>query len=114
MEAYFDNAATTAVFPEVRELMMKLMGEDYGNPSSLHGKGVQAEKYIKEATAIISTQLKCKEKELVFTSGGTESNNLAIIGAALAHRRQGKHIISTTIERSMRDNLNGGRKRWNT
>ncbi len=98
MEAYFDNAATTAVFPEVRELMMKLMGEDYGNPSSLHGKGVQAEKYIKEATAIISAQLKCKERELVFTSGGTESNNLAIIGAALAHRRQGKHIISTTIE----------------
>lgn len=98
MEAYFDNAATTAVFPEVKELMVRLMEEDYGNPSSLHMKGVQAEKYIKEATARIAKELKCLEKELVFTSGGTESNNLAIIGAAMAHRRSGKHIITTNIE----------------
>lgn len=98
MEAYFDNAATTAVFPEVKELMVRLMEEDYGNPSSLHMKGVQAEKYIKEAATRIAKELKCYEKELVFTSGGTESNNLAIIGAAMAHRRAGKHIITTNIE----------------
>lgn len=98
MEAYFDNAATTAVYPEVRELMVKLMEEDFGNPSSLHMKGVDAEKYIKEATSRIAKELKCQEKEIVFTSGGTESNNLAIIGTALAHRRAGKHIITTGIE----------------
>lgn len=98
MEAYFDNAATTAVFPEVKELMVRLMEEDYGNPSSLHMKGVQAEKYIKEAATRIAKELKCYEKELVFTSGGTESNNLAIIGAVMAHRRAGKHIITTNIE----------------
>lgn len=98
MEAYFDNAATTAVFPEVKDLMVKILTEDYGNPSSLHMKGVEAEKYIKKAAEQIAREIKCQEKELVFTSGGTESNNLAIIGAALAHRRAGKHIITTNIE----------------
>ena len=98
MEAYFDNAATTAVYPEVRDLMVKLMTEDYGNPSSLHMKGVDAEKYIKNAASQIAKEIKCQEKELVFTSGGTESNNLAIIGGAMAKRRAGKHIITTNIE----------------
>lgn len=98
MEAYFDNAATTAVNPKVKELMFKLMDLDFGNPSSLHMKGVDAEKYIKEATKRIAKELKCNEKEIVFTSGGTESNNLAIIGSALARRRHGKHIITTAIE----------------
>ncbi|MBQ8923338.1 MAG: cysteine desulfurase [Lachnospiraceae bacterium] len=98
MECYFDNAATTAVFPEVKDLMVKIMEEDYGNPSSLHMKGVEAERYIKEATARIAKEIKCQEKELVFTSGGTESNNLAIIGAAMAKRRQGKHILCSGIE----------------
>lgn len=98
MEAYFDNAATTAVYPEVRDLMVKLMIEDYGNPSSLHMKGVDAEKYIKNAASQIAKEIKCQEKELVFTSGGTESNNLAIIGGAMAKRRAGKHIITTNIE----------------
>ncbi len=98
MEAYFDNAATTAVNPKVKELMFKLMDLDFGNPSSLHMKGVDAEKYIKEATKRIAKELKCSEKEIVFTSGGTESNNLAIIGSALARRRYGKHIITTAIE----------------
>lgn len=98
MECYFDNAATTAVFPEVKDLMVKIMEEDYGNPSSLHMKGVEAERYIKEATARIAKEIKCQEKELVFTSGGTESNNLAIIGSAMAKRRQGKHIICSEIE----------------
>ncbi len=98
MEAYFDNAATTAVFPEVKDIMIKLMEEDYGNPSSLHMKGVEAERYIKTATAQIAKELKCQEKEVVFTSGGTEANNLAIIGGAIAHRRAGKHIITSEIE----------------
>ena len=98
MEAYFDNAATTAVFPEVKDLMIKLMEEDYGNPSSLHMKGVEAEKYIKQAASQIAKELKCQEKEIVFTSGGTESNNLAIIGSAMAHRRAGKHIITSVVE----------------
>lgn len=98
MEVYFDNAATTVVYPEVKELVVKLMEEDYGNPSSLHMKGITAENYIKEARNRIARHLKCQEKELVFTSGGTESNNLAIIGVALAKRRAGKHIITTGIE----------------
>ncbi len=98
MEAYFDNAATTAVFSEVKDIMIKLMEEDYGNPSSLHMKGVEAERYIKTATAQIAKELKCQEKEVVFTSGGTEANNLAIIGGAIAHRRAGKHIITSEIE----------------
>lgn len=98
MEAYLDNAATTPVFPEVKELMIKLLEADYGNPSSLHMKGVEAENYIKTARQQIATEIKCQDKELIFTSGGTESNNLAIIGAALAHRRRGKHIITSNIE----------------
>ncbi len=98
MDVYFDNAATTKVYPEVKELMIKLLDEDYGNPSSLHMKGVEAEKYIKEATKQIAAELKCQEKEIVFTSGGTEANNFALIGGAMAHRRAGKHIITTNIE----------------
>lgn len=98
MEAYFDNAATTAVYPEVKDLMVKLMLSDYGNPSSLHMKGVDAENYIKNSATQIAKEIKCQEKELVFTSGGTESNNLAIIGGVMAHRRAGKHIITTNIE----------------
>ena len=98
MEAYFDNAATTAVFPEVKDLMVRLLEADYGNPSSLHMKGVEAENYIKTARQQIAAEIKCEDKEIVFTSGGTESNNLAIIGAALAHRRSGRHIITSNIE----------------
>lgn len=98
MEAYLDNAATTRVFPEVREMMVHVMEEDFGNPSSKHTKGVTAENYIKEAKETICTQLKCKPKEIIFTSGGTESNNMAFIGTAIANRRAGKHVITTRIE----------------
>ena len=98
MEAYFDNAATTKAFPEVAELVTKVMCEDYGNPSSLHGKGVEAEKYIREAADAIAATLKCKRKNIIFTSGGTESNNQALIGTALANKRRGKHIITTCFE----------------
>ena len=98
MQVYFDNAATTVVYPEVRELSIRLMSEDYGNPSSMHIKGVDAEEYIKTAASRMAAALKCRDKELIFTSGGTESNNLALIGSALAKRRAGKHIITSAIE----------------
>lgn len=98
MEVYLDNSATTCVFPEVAELMTKIMCEDYGNPSSLHMKGVQAENYLRYAKETLAKILKVNEKEIVFTSGGTESDNLALTGCAFANSRRGKHIITTQIE----------------
>ncbi len=98
MGAYFDNAATTRVYDSVCQVMMQAMQTDYGNPSSLHMKGVDAERYIKTAKERISKALRVEEKEIVFTSGGTESNNMAIIGAAMANCRAGKHLITTRIE----------------
>ena len=98
MECYFDNAATTRCGKEAAELMMAVLTQGYGNPSSLHQKGVEAEQYIRAAREKIARTLKCKEKEIFFTSGGTESNNLAIVGAVEANRRAGKHIITTAVE----------------
>lgn len=98
MEVYLDNSATTRVFPEVAELMTKIMCEDYGNPSSLHMKGVQAEQYLRYAKETLARILKVNEKEIIFTSGGTESDNLALIGAATANNRRGNHLITTQIE----------------
>lgn len=98
MDVYLDNSATTRVFPDVAELMKRLMCEDYGNPSSLHRKGVQAENHMRHAKETLANILKVNEKELFFTSGGTESDNLAIIGCALANQRRGKHLITTQIE----------------
>lgn len=98
MEVYLDNSATTRVFPEVAELMKKIMCEDYGNPSSLHTKGMQAEKYLRYAKETLAKILKVNEKELIFTSGGTESDNLALVGVAMANCRRGRHIITTRIE----------------
>ncbi len=98
MRVYFDNSASTKVADSVIEVMIKTMREDYGNPSAKHMMGVVAEKYVKEATRIIAKTLKVEEKEILFTSGGTESNNIALIGGALANQRRGKHIISTAIE----------------
>lgn len=98
MEVYLDNSATTRTFPEVAELMTKIMCEDYGNPSSLHMKGVQAEQYLRYAKETLARILKVTEKEIVFTSGGTESDNLALIGCALANSRRGNHLITTQVE----------------
>ncbi|MCD8151637.1 MAG: cysteine desulfurase [Clostridiales bacterium] len=98
MEAYLDNSATTPCSPAAAAVVEKLLTDDFGNPSSMHMKGVKAEKYVKEAAEAIAKTLRCREKEIVFTSGGTESNNLAIIGTALANARSGKHIITTAIE----------------
>lgn len=98
MEIYLDNSATTAPFPEVREVMMSCLGEDYGNPSSLHRKGVEAERFLRQAREQIARTLKAEPKEILFTSGGTEANNLAILGGAAAHARSGRHLITTAIE----------------
>ncbi|MBQ8326107.1 MAG: cysteine desulfurase [Lachnospiraceae bacterium] len=98
MEAYFDNSATTRCLDSVTELMVQVMRDDYGNPSSMHLKGVDAEKYIRYAKETIAKNLKVSEKEILFTSGGTESDNLALIGVAMANYRGGKHLITTQIE----------------
>ncbi|MBO6259275.1 MAG: cysteine desulfurase [Lachnospiraceae bacterium] len=98
MEIYLDNSATTRVFPEVAELMNKIYTEDYGNPSSAHRKGVDAEDYLRKAGKTLSKILRCKPQEIIYTSGGTESDNLALIGTVHAKRRQGNHLITTQIE----------------
>lgn len=98
MEIYLDNSATTMAFREVTELVSKIMYVDYGNPSSMHMKGVQAENYVKEAKETLAGLLKVQEKELFFTSGGTESDNWALMGAASANSRAGRHLITTQIE----------------
>lgn len=98
MEAYMDNAATTPVLSEVCDIIIKTMEIDFGNPSSKHTKGIIAERYITNARDIISSYLKCEPKEIIFTSGGTEANNMALIGTAIANRRKGKHIVTTCIE----------------
>lgn len=98
MEIYFDNSATTPVFPCVREVMMRTMEDDFGNPSSMHRKGMDAENYIRTAKTQIAKTLKVDEKEILFTSGGTESNNTAILGTVSANPRLGKHLITSAIE----------------
>lgn len=97
-EVYLDNSATTCAYDSVGELVKKVMCEDYGNPSSMHAKGVEAEQYIKEAKETFAKLLKVKEKEIFFTSGGTESDNLALRGTAWANQRAGKHLITSAIE----------------
>lgn len=98
MEAYFDNSATTKVFDCVKDAVVNAMTVDYGNAAARHMKGVEAENIIKSARAEIAKSLKAEEKEILFTSGGTESNNLALIGTALANQRAGKHLITTAVE----------------
>ncbi len=98
MECYLDNSATTRVDEEVTALMHKIMLEDYGNPASLHSMGFEAEKHIRTAKKTLAGILKCKESELIFTSGGTESDNTALLGAYFANERRGNHIITTKIE----------------
>lgn len=98
MEVYFDNSATTKVFDCVRDAVVSAMTVDYGNAAARHMKGVAAENIIKQAKAEIAKSLKVQEKEILFTSGGTESNNMALIGTALANKRAGRHLITTTVE----------------
>ena len=98
MEVYLDNSATTKAYDEVGELVKKVMCRDYGNPSSLHRKGIEAERYMRNAKETFAKILKVQEKEIFFTSGGTESDNLALIGTARAHKRRGNHLITSAIE----------------
>lgn len=98
MEVYLDNSATTKSFEDVAQLVAKIMCRDYGNPSSLHNKGMEAEQYVRQAKEIIAKNLKVNEKEIFFTSGGTEADNIALIGSAMANYRAGRHMITTRIE----------------
>ena len=97
-EVYLDNSATTMAYECVGDIVRKVMCKDYGNPSSMHAKGVEAEQYIKEAKETFAKLLKVEDKEIFFTSGGTESDNLALRGAAHANQRAGKHLITSAIE----------------
>lgn len=98
MEAYFDNSATTRCFDEVKDIVCKTMTGDFGNPSAMHKKGMEAENYVRKSAQTLAKLLKVNEKEILFTSGGTESDNLAIIGGVEANKRMGNHIITTAVE----------------
>lgn len=98
MQVYLDNSATTKCYDEVVELVCRVMCEDYGNPSSMHHKGVEAEQYVRYAKETLARLMKVNEKEILFTSGGTESDNIALIGTAMAHHRRGRHLITTRME----------------
>ncbi len=99
-EIYLDNSATTRPFDEVIELLSRIMRKNYGNPSSLHARGMAAEKLLDEARRSIASLLRCRDDEIYFTSGGTEANNLAIKGAVYRRRNRGGHAITTAIEHS--------------
>ena len=98
MEAYLDNSATTMAYPEVGELVYKVMCRDYGNPSSMHLQGCGCRALCQRSKRIFGKAYESKCKEIFFTSGGTESDNLALIGYARANRRAGNHLITTSIE----------------
>lgn len=95
---YFDNSATTKPYQEVLDSFVTVSREYFGNPSSLHGFGGKAEKLLTQAREQVATLLEVKSNEIYFTSGGTESNNLAIKGAALVNKNKGRHLITTKIE----------------
>ena len=97
-EIYLDNAATTRAFDEVGERVRDCLCCCYGNPSSLHGKGLEAEHVLRESTEQIAGILKVPRDTIIFTSGGTESDNLAVLGAAEARKRTGKHIVTSYLE----------------
>ena len=98
MECYFDNSATTRVYPEVVTAMNDIMLMQYANPSSMHRKGMEAEMALRNARQTIAKTLKVDDRNILFTSGGTESDNMALIGCATAASRSGKHIVTTRIE----------------
>ena len=98
MECYLDNSATTAVSPEAATLALHIMTEEYGNPSSLHRRGFLAERAMTEARGQVAAVLHCRPEEIIFTAGGTESNNIALLGAARAMKRRGNRIVTTAVE----------------
>ncbi len=95
---YFDNSATTRCSDGAMKIMQECLQDNFGNPSSLHSMGFKAKDYLKDSRDIISSILKVQAKEIYFTSGGTEGNNLAIKGGVAAKKRRGNHIITTRIE----------------
>ena len=97
-EIYFDNSATTQVLPEVAELAYRVMTEDYGNPSSLHKKGLKAAQLLAESRRQLAACLGVDAEEIYFTGSGTEADNIAILGLCRAQKRRGKHIITTAVE----------------
>lgn len=99
-DIYLDNSATTAVCKEAVERMVQVMTVSYGNPSSLHQKGIEAEDEMDRARRAVAARLNCTEREIVFTSGGTEANNLALFGGTAAKKRAGKRIVVTQLEHS--------------
>ena len=98
LEAYLDNSATTKPCPGARKRLLEAVDLLWGNPSSLHQKGLEAQLLLEEARAFIAKCLSCRESELYFTSGGTESNNLAVFGAANAMKRKGNKIVVSSVE----------------
>ena len=100
LEHYLDNSATTAVSPSAAEKAFKVMTEIYGNPSSLHTKGIEAEKELEQARKALAERLGAQHEEIFFTSGGTEANNLAVFGAAEAKKRSGKRIVVSSAKHS--------------
>ena len=99
-EAYLDNSATTPVCPEAAQKVLEMMTVHYGNPSSLHTKGLEAQNELTAARAVLAEKLRCRTDELFFTSGGTEGNNLALFGAASARKRMGNRIVLSAVEHS--------------
>lgn len=97
-EIYLDNSATTRVCEKSAEKALELMTRCYGNPSSLHKKGLEAQKEVSHAREAVSSSLGVQPREIIFTSGGTEANNLAVLGGAAANRRRGKRIVTTAVE----------------
>ncbi|NLC44819.1 MAG: aminotransferase class V-fold PLP-dependent enzyme, partial [Clostridiales bacterium] len=97
-EIYLDHAATTPIVSEVMDVIIDCLENDFGNPSSMHGLGIRAEKRIKEAAKLVASLLGALPEEIFFTSGGTEANNLAILGTAYDKKRRGKHCITSSIE----------------
>ena len=97
MECYLDNSATTKCLDEVIDAVTNCMKNTYWNPSSMHLKGVEAEQILRTAKETIARTLKVEEKEIFFTSGGTESDNWAILQGARANKRSGMHVITTKI-----------------
>ncbi|HUS69652.1 MAG TPA: cysteine desulfurase NifS [Anaerolineae bacterium] len=95
---YLDHAATTSVHPQVVEAMLPYFSERYGNASSIHSLGREARQGLEEARATVARILNCRGEEIVFTSGGTESDNLAIRGVSWMNRRRGDHIITSSVE----------------
>ena len=95
---YFDSCSTTKPLPEVVQTMSEVMASYFGNPSSIHRIGAEAEKLVKMARDVVARSLRVEPESVIFTSGGTESNNTAIVGAALQYRSRGKHLVTTEIE----------------